>query len=259
MQRTIMKHVAEHCPQELRLRMRVAAQPGEFFRPVAFAQDVFDTIVHLGVGQFVFARVQIEDVDLLADFLVDTALGLLPERTLFHQILEPARQFKVFVPRVVGEILAHGVDHVREHVESDHIQSAEGGALGTAEIAPGQRIHHVEAEVECGRVVFGGEHGKHPDTVGDEIGRVLGAHHALTQGRDQKSLQRIEQTGFGCRAGNQLDQMHIARRVEEMDAAEAMAQIFGKCFGQGVDGKAGGVTGKDGALMHKRRDLAIQV
>ena len=86
--------------------------------------------------------------------------GLLPQCALIHQILEPARQFEVFVPRIVGEVLAHGVDHVREHVEADHVQRAEGGALGTAEIAAGQRIHHVEAEVECCRVMLGGEHAR---------------------------------------------------------------------------------------------------
>ncbi len=188
LQCAVVEHVAERRPQELCLRMLVGAQSGKLLRPVAFAQDVFHAVVHLGIGQAIFLGVQIEHVDFLADLLVDAALGLLSQRTLIHQIAEPARQFEMFVPRIVGEVLAHGVDHMREHIEADHVQRAEGGALGTTEITPGQRIHRIEAEIECLRMMLGRQHGEHADAVGDEVGRVLGAHHAFAQRGDEEGL-----------------------------------------------------------------------
>ena len=124
-----------------------------------------------------------------------------PSAPLIDEVGEPARQLEMLVPRVVGEVLAHRVDHVREHVEPDDVQRTEGGALGTSEIAPGQRIHGVEAEVECCRVVLGGKHGEYADAVRDEVGRVLGTHHALAQRGDKESLQLVEQRRSDCVQG----------------------------------------------------------
>ena len=215
--------------------------------------------IHLAFGEAVFLGVQVEHVDLLADLLVDALPGLLPERALIHQPVEPARQFEMLVPRIVGEVLAHRVDHVREHVEADHVQRAERRALGTAEIAPGQRIHGIEAEVERLGVMLGGEHREYADAVGDEVGRVLGAHHALAQRGDEEFFQLIEQQRIGAGARDQLDQVHVARRVEEVDAAEAVAQVFREGCGERVDRQAGGVGRKDGLRAEVRRDLAVQV
>ena len=254
-----MEHVAERRPQELRLRMRVAAQSGEFLGPVAFAQDLFHAVVHLGIGQAILPGVQIKHMDLFADLLVDAALGLLPQRALIHQVGEPARQFEVFMPRIFGQVLAHGVDHMREHVEPDHIQRAEGGALGTSQVTPGERIHGVEAEVERCRMMLGGEHGEHADAVGDEVGRVLCPHHTFAQRGDEESLQLVEQRRFGCSAGNQLDQVHIARRVEEMDAAKTMAQILGERLRQLIDRQTGCVAGEDRMGADIGRHFAVQI
>ena len=73
LQRAVVEHVAESRPQELRLRMRVGAQSGELLGPVAFAQDIFHAVVHLGVGQAVLSGVQIQHMNLFADLLVDAA------------------------------------------------------------------------------------------------------------------------------------------------------------------------------------------
>ena len=44
-----------------------------------------------------------------------------------------------------------------------------------------------------------------------------------------------------------------------MDAAEAVAQIFRKGFGELVDGQAGSIGREDGMRAHERRNLFIQV
>jgi len=108
-------------------------------------------------------------------------------------------------------------------------------------------------------MVPGGEHREHADAVGDEVGRVLGAHHALAERGDEEGFQLVEQWRFGFLAGNQLDEVHVARRVEEVDAAEAVAQMFGESCAELVDRQAGGVAREDGAFAEIGRDLAVQV
>ncbi len=76
--------------------------------------------------------------------------------------------------------------------------------------------------------MHGGEHGKYAYPVGDEIGRVLCANHTLAQVGNQERFQVVEHRGIAFRAGDQLCKVHIARRVEKMDAAKAVAQVLGK-------------------------------
>ena len=258
-QRAVVEHVAESRPQELRLRMLAGVQRGELFRPVAFAQDLFHAVVHLGVGHAILLAVQIQHMDLFADLLVDAFFGLLSQRALVDQVFEPARQLEVLVPGIFGQVLAHGVDHMREHVEPDHIQRAEGRALGATQITACQSIHHVEAEIERLRMMLGGEHGKYADAVGDEVGGIFGAHDTFAHRRNQEGLQLVEQFRFRAFARDQFHQVHVARRIEKVDAAETMAQVFGKCFGQFVDGQAGGVCRENCILTQERSDLAVQV
>ena len=61
----------------------------------------------------------------------------------------------------------------------------------------------------------------------------------------------------GC--GDQLDQVHVARRVEEVDAAEARAQRGGQRRGELVDRQARGVGRDDRVRREVRRDLGVEV
>ena len=42
---------------------------------------------------------------------------------------------------------------------------------------------------------------------------------------DEKRLELVEQRGIGLARRDQLDEMHVARRIEEMHAAEAAPQL----------------------------------
>ena len=100
------------------------------------------------------------------------------------------------------------------------------------------------------------EHGEGADAVGDEIGRILGAHHALAQRAVAEIGERVEHFGPRGRAGNQLDQLHVTRRIEEMRAGPMLLEFGGEPGGDLADGQAGGVGGDDGAgaAMRRRRD-----
>ena len=79
------------------------------------------------------------------------------------------------------------------------------------------------------------EHGEGADAVGDEIGRVLGAHYALAQYAVAEIGERIEDFGPRGRAGNQFDQLHVARRVEEMRAGPMLLEFGGEAGGDLAD------------------------
>ena len=115
---------------------------------------------------------------------------------------------------------------MRHGVEADHVGGAIGRALAAADRRTRERVDLVEAELERGRVVHRREHREDAHAVGDEIRRVLGADHALAERRGEERLEAIEDRRVGVGRGNQLDQAHVARRIEEMDADEALAQFL---------------------------------
>ncbi|KAG1392290.1 hypothetical protein G6F59_014645 [Rhizopus arrhizus] len=65
--------------------------------------------------------------------------------------------------------------------------------------------------------------------------------------------------GIGGGGRDQLGQVHVARRVEDAHAAEAVAQLRGQHVGQLVDAQARGVGSQHGVVGHERGDLLVQV
>ena len=105
----------------------------------------------------------------------------------------------------------------------------------------------------------GGQHAGNADAVGDEVGRVVGADHAFAQRADGKSLQVVEYLRLRGGRVDQLDQRHVARGVEEMNAAKTRLDDFGQRLAQRRDRQARGVAGHDGVGADERRDLVVQV
>ena len=92
-----------------------------------------------------------------------------------------------------------------------------------------------------------------------KFGRVLGAHPPLPSVETRRFLEAVEQRRFGGAARNQLDQVHVARRVEEVDAAETVAQVFREGLGERVNRKAGGVGREDRVRADVWRNLLVQI
>ncbi len=59
--------------------------------------------------------------------------------------------------------------------------------------------------------------------------------------------------GFG--RGDDFQQAHVARRVEEVRAEPGPAEVVGESFGDLADGQAAGVGGDDGAGLADGFDL----
>ena len=194
----------------------------------------------------------------LPTFWNTPAFVFCPSAPLAMSAFEPRRRLIVGVPRIVGQRLVHGPDDVRQRVEADDVGGAIGRALRAPDQRAGQCIDHVEAQAEALGVRHRRQHREHADAIGDEVGRVLGAHHALAERGDQEGFELIEQRRRGILLRDQLDQMHVARRVEEMDAAKARPQRRGTGFGERVDRQARGIAGEDRLCPDVRRHLFVQ-
>ena len=92
-----------------------------------------------------------------------------------------------------------------------------------------------------------------------KLGVSLRADHALAERGGQERLERVEQRRVGLRRGDQLDQVHVARRIEEVDAAEARAQRRGHRRRQRRERQSRRVGREDRVRRDVRRDLLVQV
>ena len=100
---------------------------------------------------------------------------------------------------------------------------------------------------------------KNPDPIGDKIGGIEGTYHPLAQARGQPAFERIEHRGITRRRRNQLDQGHIAWRIEEMHAAEPDAQRFRQHVGQFAYRQAGGIRRKHSMRCQMRGNPCIEI
>jgi hypothetical protein len=113
-------------------------------------------------------------------------------------------------------------------VQAHHIGGAEGAAAGAPHLLAGEVVDDVVGQAEGLGLLDRGQHAGDADPVGDEVGRVLGPHHALAEEAGDEGLKLVEHARLGGRRVDQLDQRHVARRVEEVDAAKARLDRLGQ-------------------------------
>ena len=97
-----------------------------------------------------------------------------------------------------------------------------------------------------------------PMRLAMKLGVSLARTTPLPRRRSQKSAERVEHFRRSGGAGNELDELHVTRRIEEMRAGPMALEIVGEAFGDLADGKAGGVGGDDGAGAAMRRNSLQQ-
>ena len=225
-----MEYIAEDRPEKLRLRIGTDTQCGKFFSGVLDLQYRRNLIGNLpGTGNVILFG-DIDHQNIFATFGEETGLGFLPERALVDQRFQHRRHGIVLVPGIVRQIVVHGFECVCKRVETDHIGGPVRCTFRATDCGAGQGIDFIERQLELHRVIHRRGDGKNANAVGHKVGRVIGTDDALTDGRREKGFELIEDRRFRIRRRNQFDQFHVARWIEEMHAAKAMAQIFRKHF-----------------------------
>ena len=198
-----MHLVAQHGPDELALIAFGIAQQLQAFGS-GLLQHAAIHLVALLAGRHVFVALEVVAQDVAADLLEETGLGLLAQIALLDQLGHHTRRAEVTVERIalLRQVGLHGLDHMRHGVDADHVRGAEGAGAGTAQLLAGQVIHHVVGQAVLLGLDHGAQHAEDADAVGDEVGGVLGAHHALAQHADGKGFQIVQDLRLRARGGN---------------------------------------------------------
>ena len=205
------------------MRILAGAQRRKFLGRVFDLEDFGNLVIHLAGGGPVILRSDIQHQDVLALFHENAGPGFLSQRALGDQRAQPCRALVILVPGIVRQRIAQRLDGQRHGVEADYVRGAIGGTLGAADRRPRQTVDHIEGQLELRGVMHGGRDRKHADAIGDEIRCVLGAHHALADGGGEEGFKLVKNDRLRRRRWNQLDQLHVTRRVEKMNAAKTMA------------------------------------
>jgi hypothetical protein len=114
---------------------------------------------------------------------------------------------------------------VREHIEPRQIARAEGRALRTAHERTGEAIHFVDGEAVLLHAAHGGTMPYTPSRLAMKPGTSLAITMPLPRMRSAKV--RIAPITAGSVSGwDQLEQVHVARRIEEVRAQETTAELL---------------------------------
>ena len=88
---------------------------------------------------------------------------------------------------------------------------------------------------------------KVPMRLAMKFGVSFRADDAFAEALIAKFGEGVEHVGVSAWAGDQFDELHVARRVEEVRAGEVLLKIGRAACGDFVHGDAGGVGGDEGA------------
>ena len=133
---------------------------------------------------------------------------------------------------VVRAIGCYAVGYVHQSIQSDYVTRAECGALGSAHGRAGELVNGFHGEAHFADGVKQRLNGEYADAVGDEGRGVLAEYDLLAQNALTIGLQEREYLGLGFRSWDDLQKGQVARRVEEVRAAEVGLEIFGPSFAQ---------------------------
>ena len=181
------------------------------------------------IGGVVFEGLAVERVDfsVLADALVKALAALVAEPSALKHFNQERRQLELLAERVVGNGLVEILRDVLPDVEPDDVEEAIAGALGKADQRAGEGVHFLDGEIVFDGQALDRGAEESADSVADEVRRVFAGNDAFAEMAVAEIGDERNDIRTGCRAGNDFDQMEVARRIEEMRTEKVLAE-FGR-------------------------------
>ena len=134
---------------------------------------------------------------------------------------------------------------MQEDIDADQIGEPERRRPRPAERGPGAGVHffkrHAQLVHQANRI----QHRISADAIGDEIWGILGDDDSLAEPVIAELGERFDHIGTRGRAGNDFNELEIARRIEKMRAGPVLLPFVGKSLGDAAHGQTGGVGGDD--------------
>ncbi len=239
-----------------RVGQGVAQQAARESSPCIVAREQIDRRTRPGAGEVhlllrpIIECAQVQRLPLLVRSVqaIKTAAGLATDPAALQQGLEQRRQVEQRHGRIAGRQLAlHVARDVSQHVQAHQVDQAEHAGARQADRLAGDGVGLLDRQAQLQRRAHPGQHGQHADTVADERRRVAGIDHFLAQLHGAELAQRFGRLWPGGRSGHQLQQAHVARRVEEMRDQKIGRKAWRQAGGDFGKADAGGVGTDDRA------------
>ena len=192
----------------------------------------------------------------LPGLAIEAALSLVAEPLALQHLREEAGQRQIAA--LVVQVRSGVANDVSQNIEPDQIGQAERRCLGPTDSRARQRVDVFDAEVHVLHQTHDVQDAEGADAISDEVGRVFGENHTLAQMQIAEVGDDIHRGRIGVGRGDQLQQPHVARRIEEVSAEPAAPEIFGEAFHDFRHGQAAGVGSDDGSGLADGFDLAQQ-
>ena len=151
-----------------------------FFQAPGFGQR-FKIAEVQWFGRLVVHGLRVQGENFLADFLVKPFSRFCAEDAVIHHLDHQFRGAVRFAAFIMGDCLVEVLSHIFQGIQPDHIGGAEGGGFGMTDQGAGQGVDFFDG-------IFTGSEGADrlhdrisADPVGDEVGGILGDHHAFSQ------------------------------------------------------------------------------
>ena len=203
----------------------------------------------------------VEGEDVVAHLLVEARARLLAQQAPLHHLVHEGGDLEDLSLGVARHRRVEVLRHLRGHVHPRNVGGAEGRALRPAEGGAGEGVHLLDREIEVHHRPKGRAEAEGPDAVGDEVGRVLAAHDPLAEDAVGEGLEGREHLLVGFRPRDRLEELQVARRVEEVRAEEAPADLDREVRRHLRDAEARGVARHEGGLPdergHPREELLL--
>ncbi len=173
-------------------------------------------------------------------------------------LLHDFRNAIQFARRVERRRLVQIVQYVHPHIEADHVDQPETGALGQADQRPGQRVHFFHAEIELFGEPADFRAEETPDAIADEVGSILARHDAFAEVQIAECRDPVQDVAARFLAGDHLGEMEIARGIEEVRSQKVLPEVAIEALGDEGQRNSAGVGGDNRPRRAQGGDAAPQ-
>ncbi len=214
---------------------------------------------HVGVfGGAVLEGFEVEHVEdglavaLVA--LVEAGAGLVAEEVLLLHLLELGVGLEVLARLVLRDGLVEVLGDADGDVEADGVVEAEGRGLGVPDKGPRDRVDLLYGVAVLEGVGDGLHPGEGAEAVPYKVRGVLGDHTALAEHPLAEVPYLLDDLLVGLPCRDDLQQLQVARRVEEVRPEKTPPERLRAAFRYLVQRDAARVRRDDGVLFRERLD-----
>ena len=182
----------------------------------------------------------VERENVFAFLVVEAGLGLVAEAAALHEVVNPRCERQIFARSV-----AQPFGDMHEHVDAREIARAEGRGFGASNQRAGERVHFTDCEIVLHHRAACHDHAMHTESVGHKTRHILGNDNAFAKDAFLEVAHRVEHLRRRVGRRDDFEQVHVARGIEVVRAAELAAEFVGASFEQHGHGNARGVRRDD--------------